>query len=55
MRIQLVKTLQGGERLAGPVITEEKEVLIAKGTVLKTECLDLISLRRGRKTAADHQ
>ena len=43
MRIQLVKTLQGGERLAGPVITEEKEVLIAKGTVLKTEYLDLIS------------
>ena len=43
MRIRLVKTLQGGERLAGPVITEEKEILISKGTVLKTEYLDLIS------------
>lgn len=43
MRIRLVKTLQGGERLAGPVITEEKEILISRGTVLKTEYLDLIS------------
>lgn len=43
MRIRLVKTLQGGERLAGPVITEEKETLISQGTVLKTEYLDLIS------------
>lgn len=43
MRIRLVKTLQGGEILAGPVITEEKEILIPRGTVLKTEYLDLIS------------
>lgn len=43
MRIRMVKTLQGGERLAGPVITDEKEILISRGTVLKTEYLDLIS------------
>ena len=28
MRIQLVRTLQGGEKLAGPVITKENEILI---------------------------
>lgn len=43
MRIKLVKSLKGGETLAEPVITEEKEVLISKGTVLKPEYLDLIS------------
>lgn len=43
MRIRLVKTLKGGERLAEPVITEEKETLISKGTILKPEYLDLIS------------
>lgn len=43
MRIQLVRTLQGGEKLAGPVITKENEILISKGTTLKTEYLDLIS------------
>lgn len=43
MRIRLVKTLRGGERLAEPVITEEKETLISRGTVLKPEYLDLIS------------
>lgn len=43
MRIRLVKTLEGGETLAEPVITEEKETLISKGTVLKPEYLDLIS------------
>lgn len=43
MRIRLVKTLKGGERLAESVITDEKEVLISNGTVLKPEYLDLIS------------
>ena len=43
MRIKLVKSLHGGEILAEPVITEEKEVLISAGTKLKTEYLDLIS------------
>lgn len=43
MRIRLIKTLRGGERLAEPVITEEKETLISKGTILKPEYLDLIS------------
>ncbi len=43
MRIKLVKSLKGGEVLAQPVLTEEKEILIKKGTVLKVEYLDLIS------------
>lgn len=43
MRVRLVKTLKGGETLAENVITEEKEILISKGTVLKPEYLDLIS------------
>lgn len=43
MRIRLVKTLKGGERLAEPVITEEKETLISAGTILKPEYLDLLS------------
>lgn len=43
MQIKLVKSLRGGETLAEPVITEEKEILIKKGTVLKLEYLDLIS------------
>lgn len=43
MRIRQVKSLKGGETLAESVITEEKEILISKGTVLKPEYLDLIS------------
>lgn len=43
MRIRLVNTLKGGERLAEPVITEEKETLIPNGTILKSEYLDLLS------------
>lgn len=43
MRIRRVNTLVGGETLAEPVITEEKETLISKGTVLKPEYLDLLS------------
>ena len=43
MKICLVKMLKGGERLAEPVITENKEILIAGGTVLKPEYLDLIA------------
>ena len=48
MRIQLVRTLQGGEKLAGPVITKENEILISEGTTLKTEYLDLLSGNRDR-------
>lgn len=43
MRIRQVKSLKGGELLAESVMTEEKEVLISKGTVLKPEYLDLLS------------
>lgn len=43
MNIRLVKSLKGGEKLAEPVITEESEILISKGTILKPEYLDLIS------------
>lgn len=43
MKIRLVKSLKGGEKLAEPVITEEQETLISKGTILKPEYLDLIS------------
>lgn len=43
MRIRRVNTLVGGETLAEPVITEEKETLISKGTILKPEYLDLLS------------
>ena len=34
MRIRLINTLKGGERLAEPVMTEDKETLISKGTIL---------------------
>lgn len=43
MRIRLVKTLKGGEKLVEPVITNEKETLISAGTILKPEYLDLLS------------
>lgn len=43
MRIRQVKSLKGGELLAEAVMTEEKEVLIPKGTILKPEYLDLLS------------
>ena len=43
MRIRQVRALKGGEILAESVLTEEKEVLISKGTVLKPEYLDLLS------------
>ena len=43
MIIRQVKSLVGGETLAEPVITKEKEILISGGTVLKPEYLDLIS------------
>ena len=43
MRIRQVRTLKGGEVLAESVLTEEKEILISKGTVLKLEYLDLLS------------
>lgn len=43
MRIRQIKALRGGELLAESVMTEEKGVLISKGTVLKPEYLDLLS------------
>lgn len=43
MRIREVRSLKGGEMLAESVITEKKEVLISKGTILKPEYLDLLS------------
>lgn len=43
MRIRQVKSLKGGELLAEAVMTEEKEILIPKGTNLKPEYLDLLS------------
>ena len=43
MRIRQVKSLKGGEVLAEAVMTEEKEILIPKGTSLKPEYLDLLS------------
>ena len=43
MRIRQVRTLKGGEVLAESVLTEEKDILISKGTILKPEYLDLLS------------
>ena len=43
MRIRPVNILIGGETLAESVITDEEEILIYKGTVLKPEYLDLLS------------
>ena len=43
MRIRQVRTLRGGEVLAESVLTEEKDILISKGTILKPEYLDLLS------------
>ena len=43
MRIRQVKSLKGGELLAESVMTEEKDILISKGTALKLEYLDLLS------------
>lgn len=43
MRIKPVKSLKGGETLAEPVFTKEKEILISAGIVLKPEYLDLVS------------
>ncbi len=48
MRIQLVRTLQGGGETWGSVITKENEILISEGTTLKTEYLDLISFSGNR-------
>lgn len=44
MKLQLVKTLCGSEILAEPVITEDEQILIPEGTVLKTEYLELLTL-----------
>lgn len=42
MRIKAVNVLTGGEVLAEPVMTKEKEILIPKGTELKKEYIPLI-------------
>lgn len=42
MRIKAVNELSGGEVLAEPVLTEEKIILIPKGSILKEEYLPLI-------------
>lgn len=44
MKIQLVKTLNSSEILAEPIMTEENQILIPEGTVLKSEYLELLSL-----------
>ena len=43
MKIKSVHTLGGGEILAEPLLTKEKEILIPKGTTLKKEYLPLLS------------
>lgn len=42
MRIKSVNVLAGGEVLAEPVLTDKKEILIPKGTILKTDYIPLI-------------
>lgn len=42
MRIRSVKELKGGEILSEPVVTEEKEVLIPKGTTIHEDYIPLI-------------
>lgn len=42
MRIKSVNTLSGGEILAEPILTKEKEILIPKGTILKEDYIPVI-------------
>ncbi len=42
MRMRAVKNLIGGEILAEPIMTEEKNILIPKGTAIKIDYLPLI-------------
>lgn len=42
MKIKAVSVLNGGEILAEPILTEEKEILIPKGTKLKEDYVPLI-------------
>lgn len=42
MRIKSVSVLRGGEILAEPVLTEQKDILIPKGTELKSDYVPLI-------------
>lgn len=43
MKIKSVRALSGGEILAEPLSTKEKEILIPKGTVIKKDYLPLLS------------
>ncbi|MGY3666752.1 MAG: hypothetical protein ACXAHE_23795 [Roseburia sp. 1XD42-69] len=42
MIIKEVKHIQDGDILASPVLTEEKEILLEAGTVLKKEYAELL-------------
>lgn len=42
MRIIAVKSIRGGEILASPVYTEEKNIILQKSTILKSEYVDLL-------------
>ncbi len=42
MKVKEVKYIQGGEVLASPVYTEDKDILIPKGAVLKSEYIELL-------------
>lgn len=42
MKIKSVQALSGGEILANPLLTKEKEVLLPKGTIIKKEYLSLL-------------
>lgn len=42
MRIKAVSMINGGEILAEPILTEKKEILIPKGTRMKTDYVPLI-------------
>lgn len=43
MKIKSVRALSGGEILAEPLLTKEKEILIPKGTAIKKDYLPLLS------------
>ena len=49
MIIKEVKHIQDGDILASPVLTEEKEILLEAGTVLKKEYAELLFSTSYRK------
>ena len=40
--VKEVNSIRGGEILSSPVITDEKEILLPVGTVLKSEYMELL-------------